>query len=233
MLLLQPTCIVLTAAGVTGTTASVIKRWNVSVQMSWRVATKLWDRLAHNHGSAAKVPVLNVDISAAALLVHLDASSLKSLLGLAAAMLHFFQYREYRRLRPQVRSCTVLNFCCMSTALSWCLRMRFANMLHLLPVGTLAQCIAQLKYAVLAALSCLECCCLRSLHCFWRRFVMCMQVAVSTAPQNWWQHAVHAVLREREHLQGSDQAQMACVARRHLRIQYCKVYKRHIRSTSW
>jgi len=64
-------------------------------------------------------------------------------------------------------------------------------------------------------------------------FVMCMQVAVSTAPQNWWQHAVHAVLREREHLQGSDHAQMACVARRHLRIEYCKVYKRHIRSTSW
>ncbi len=84
-------------------------RWNVSVQMSWRVASKLWDRLAHTHGSAAKVPVLNVDISAAALLVHLDASSLKSLLGLAASMLHFFQYREYRRLRPQVRSCTVLS----------------------------------------------------------------------------------------------------------------------------
>ncbi|KAL0042783.1 hypothetical protein WJX79_011021 [Trebouxia sp. C0005] len=145
--------------GLQGTTASVIKRWNVSVQMSWTVASKLWDRLAPNHGSAAKVPVLNVDISAAALLVHLDASSLKSLLGLAASMLHFFQYREYRRLRPQV--------------------------------------------------------------------------AVSTAPQSWWQHAVHAVLREREHLQGSDHAQMACVARRHLRIEYCKVYKRHIRSTSW
>jgi len=105
--LLQPNRIVLTAADVTGTTASVVKRRNVSVQMSWRVASKLWDRLAHNHGSAAKVPVLNVDISAAALLVHLDASSLKSLLGLAASMLHFFQYREYRRLRPQVRSCTV------------------------------------------------------------------------------------------------------------------------------
>ncbi len=102
-------CLYLTAACVTGTTASVIKRWNVSVQMSWRVASKLWDRLAHTHSSAAKVPVLNVDISAAALLVHLDASSLKSLLGLAASMLHFFQYREYRRLRPQVRSCTVLS----------------------------------------------------------------------------------------------------------------------------
>lgn len=85
-----------------GATASVIKRWNGSVQMSWRVASKLWDRLVHHHGSVAKVPVLNVDISAAALLVHLDAPSLKTLLGLAASMLHFFQYRDYRRLRPQV-----------------------------------------------------------------------------------------------------------------------------------
>jgi len=170
--LLQPNRIVLTAADVTGTTASVVKRWNVSVQMSWRVASKLWDRLAHNHGSAAKVPVLNVDISAAALLVHLDASSLKSLLGLAASMLHFFQYREYRRLRPQVRSCTVLKRSCKSSALSWCLRIRLANMLHFLPVGTgragAMHCSAiDAKYAVLAALGCLERCCLRSLHYFW------------------------------------------------------------------
>ena len=136
VLLLQPNHTVLTAPCVTGTTASVIKRWNVSVQMSWRVASKLWDRLAHTHGSAAKVPVLNVDISAAALLVHLDASSLKSLLGLAASILHFFQYREYRRLRPQVRDYTVVKHRCKSSALSWCLRMRLANMLHLLPVGT-------------------------------------------------------------------------------------------------
>lgn len=82
--------------------ASVIKRWNGSVQMSWRISSKLWDRVAHRQGSVAKVPLLNVDISAAALLVHLDAASLKTLLGLAASMLHFFQYRQYRRLRPQV-----------------------------------------------------------------------------------------------------------------------------------
>ena len=81
--------------------ASVIKRWNGSVQMSWRMASQLWDRLSHHNAAVAKVPVLNVDVSAAALLVHLDAASLRTLLGLTASVLHFFQYKDYRRLRPQ------------------------------------------------------------------------------------------------------------------------------------
>lgn len=85
----------------TGHTASVVKRWNGSVQMSWRMTSKLWDRLAHRNHAVAKVPVLNVDISAAALLIHLDAASLRTVLGLTASVLHFFQYRDYRRLRPQ------------------------------------------------------------------------------------------------------------------------------------
>ena len=65
------------------------------------MTTKLWDRLAHSNGAVAKVPVLNVDISAAALLIHLDAASLRTVLGLTASVLHFLQYRDYRRLRPQ------------------------------------------------------------------------------------------------------------------------------------
>lgn len=65
------------------------------------MTSKLWDRLAHCNHAVAKVPVLNVDISAAALLIHLDAASLRSVLGLTASVLHFFQYRDYRRLRPQ------------------------------------------------------------------------------------------------------------------------------------
>ena len=87
-----------------GSTASVIKRWNASMQVSWRMTSKLWDRLAKQRSKADKVPVLNVDMSAAALLIHLDASSLKTLLGMAASVLHYYQYRQYRRLRPQVRS---------------------------------------------------------------------------------------------------------------------------------
>ena len=89
----------------TESTASVIKRWNASVQMSWRMTSTLWDRLAKQRSKADKVPVLNVDMSAAALLIQLDASSLKSLLGMAASVLHYYQYRQYRRLRPQVRLC--------------------------------------------------------------------------------------------------------------------------------
>lgn len=85
----------------TGPTASVVKRWNVSVQMSWRIISKLWNRLAHHKDAGAKVPVLNVDVSAAALLIHLDAASMRTVLGLTASVLHFFQYRDYRRLRPQ------------------------------------------------------------------------------------------------------------------------------------
>ena len=65
------------------------------------MASKLWDRLAHHKEAVAKVPVLNVDISAAALLIHLDAASLRTVLGLTASVLHFFQYRDYRRSRPQ------------------------------------------------------------------------------------------------------------------------------------
>ena len=65
------------------------------------MASKLWERLVHHKEAVAKVPVLNVDISAAALLIHLDAASLRTVLGLTASVLHFFQYRDYRRLRPQ------------------------------------------------------------------------------------------------------------------------------------
>lgn len=46
--------------------------------------------------------MLSLDCSAAALLIRLDAASLNTLLGLAASVLHYTQYKEYRRLRPQV-----------------------------------------------------------------------------------------------------------------------------------
>lgn len=72
--------------------------------MGWQVTSGLWDRLAQRHGAAAKAPLLSLHCSAAALLIRLDAPSLKTLLGVAASVLHYTQYKEYRRLRPQVRS---------------------------------------------------------------------------------------------------------------------------------
>ena len=60
-----------------------------------------------------------------------------------------------------------------------------------------------------------------------------LQVAVSIAPQQWWQHAVHAVLRERTQLQGSDHVRLSGVARRHLRLEYCKLYSKHHWSKTW
>ena len=59
------------------------------------------------------------------------------------------------------------------------------------------------------------------------------QVAVSVGPQEWWQHAVHAVLKERSQLQGTDISQLSCVARRHLRLEYSKVYSQHRWSRTW
>lgn len=59
------------------------------------------------------------------------------------------------------------------------------------------------------------------------------QVAVSVGPQDWWQHAVHAVLKERNQLQGTDTSQLSCVARRHLRLEYSKVYLQHRWSKTW
>ena len=76
------------------------------------MTSKLWDRLVHRKEAVAKVPVLNVDISAAALLIHLDAASLRTVLGLTASVLHFFQYRDYRRLRPQASLLTTSYLIC-------------------------------------------------------------------------------------------------------------------------
>ena len=70
--------------------------------MGWRVTSGLWDRLAQRREAAVRVPILSLDCAAAALLVRLDAASLKILLGLAASILHYSQFKEYRQLRPQV-----------------------------------------------------------------------------------------------------------------------------------
>ncbi|KAK9808775.1 hypothetical protein WJX72_003363 [[Myrmecia] bisecta] len=85
------------------TTISVIKRWNVGTQLGWRMASGFLDRVAQRASAAAKAPpVINVEVFAAALLVHLDAPAVKALLGLTANILHFYQYSQYRKLRPQV-----------------------------------------------------------------------------------------------------------------------------------
>lgn len=59
------------------------------------------DRVAQRH-SNSKAPVVQVDVFAAALLVRIDAAAVKALLGLNACVLHFFQFQQYRKLRPQV-----------------------------------------------------------------------------------------------------------------------------------
>ena len=60
-----------------------------------------------------------------------------------------------------------------------------------------------------------------------------LQAAVRVRPQEWWQHAVHAVLQERSQLQGTDVPQLSCVARRHLRLEYNKLYSQHQWSKTW
>ena len=62
--------------------------------------------------------------------------------------------------------------------------------------------------------------------------MLCMLPAALLKFEN-MQHAVHAVLRERAQLQGSEHAAMSCVARHHLRLEYSKTYARHQRSKTW
>lgn len=60
-----------------------------------------------------------------------------------------------------------------------------------------------------------------------------LQVAINVAPQKWWQHAVHAVLKERRRLQSSDATKLSFATRQHLQRQYTRLYRRHRQSKSW
>ena len=60
-----------------------------------------------------------------------------------------------------------------------------------------------------------------------------VQVPVNVAPQKWWQHAVHAVLKEKRQLQSIDATKLSFQARHHLQKQYTRLYQRHRTSKSW
>ena len=83
---------------------SVLRRWNAGVKLGWRMASGFLDRVSRP-SPASRAPVLSVEVSAAALLLHFDTAALTTLLGLAAVVMHFGQYSRHRRLRPQV-TCT-------------------------------------------------------------------------------------------------------------------------------
>ena len=87
----------------------------------------LWDRLAQRRGAAVRVPTLSLDCSAAALLIRLDAASLKILLGLTASVLHYSQFKEYRRLRPQVTGSTK---CSLAAVSAWAMQTMNAAASH-------------------------------------------------------------------------------------------------------
>lgn len=83
---------------------SVLRRWNAGLKLGWRMASGFLDRVSR-HSPASRAPVLSVEVSAAALLLHFDTAALTTLLGVAAVVMHFGQYSRHRRLRPQV-TCT-------------------------------------------------------------------------------------------------------------------------------
>ena len=83
---------------------SVLRRWNAGLKLGWRMASGFLDRVSRR-SPASRVPVLSVEVSAAALLLHFDTAALTTLLGVAAVVMHFGQYSRHRRLRPQV-TCT-------------------------------------------------------------------------------------------------------------------------------
>ena len=83
---------------------SVLRRWNAGLKLGWRMASGFLDRVARQ-SPASRAPVLSVEVSAAALLLHFDTAALTTLLGVAAVVMHFGQYSRHRRLRPQV-TCT-------------------------------------------------------------------------------------------------------------------------------
>ena len=68
------------------------------------MASGFLDRVSRQ-SPASRGPVLSVEVSAAALLLHFDTAALTTLLGVAAVVMHFGQYSRHRRLRPQV-TCT-------------------------------------------------------------------------------------------------------------------------------
>ena len=84
-----------------GQRTHVVRRWNVTMVIGWRLASGIFDRVAQRKGSA-KAPVIRVDVFAHALLMHHNAASLKSFLGFHASVLHYLRFSPYYRLRPQV-----------------------------------------------------------------------------------------------------------------------------------
>ena len=69
-----------------------------------------------------------------------------------------------------------------------------------------------------------------SKHLFKR---LALQVPINVAPQKWWQHAVHAVLKERRRLQSSGATKLSFATRQHLQRQYTRLYRQHCQSKSW
>ena len=93
--------------------ASIVRRWNMSVVIGWRVASGIFDRVAQRKGNA-KTPVFCLDVFAHALLLHHDAASLRSFLGFQANVLHYLRFSPYYKLRPQVREACLLAECACS-----------------------------------------------------------------------------------------------------------------------